>query len=34
LYSPESAGKNSPIETLEDQEEEKRKNLFCSCFGM
>jgi len=34
LYSPESVGKNFPIEILHEQEEERPKNPFCSCFGL
>jgi len=33
LYSPHDVAKDFPIETLQKQEEEKPKNLFCSCFG-
>jgi len=33
LYSPESVVKNFPIETSQNQEEQRSKNLFCCCFG-
>jgi hypothetical protein len=33
LYSHESA-KDFPVEMLQEQEEEKSRNFFCSCFGL